>query len=196
MPYIASKTRIITIAASTLAFAAGCAGTEANVAPYRAYQSQIQELESHYDECCTKDCRTKRRTDQPVSESAVVRFTLISKQDIDTVRARIKQAFGLQVPNKPAASPSSVSPHGSTAHHQRATHRSAYKLQVRDEIGGHTGVIEIAIDRNGDSSHLRILYDAGGKDRFPPGEGFRRLVEAKIHAALHGQATDARSSDN
>lgn len=198
MPYAASRTMLIALAASALVFATGCAGTEANVTPYRGYQSEIQELETDYEECCTKDCCTKRRTNQPVAETTAVRFTLTSEQDVATAYARIKQAFGLQTPNKPAsaATTSSTSPRQNVTSHHRTTPRSGYSMQARGEIGGHTSVIEIAIDRNGNGSRLTILYDAGGEDRFPPGEGFRRLVAAKIHAALHDQATDAHDSGN
>ncbi|MCO6440725.1 MAG: hypothetical protein J5I81_06465 [Nitrococcus mobilis] len=198
MPYVASKTRIIALAASALAFAAGCAGTEANVAPYRVHHSEIQELETGYKECCTKDCCTKRRTNQPTAETTAVRFTLTSKQDIDTVRARLEQAFGFQAPDKPAsaAASSPASLRQDVIPHHRTIPRSDHSVQARGEIGGHTGVIEIAINRDGNGSHLTILYDAGGKERFPPGEGFRRLVAAKIHAALHDQATGAHGSGN
>ncbi|EAR20674.1 hypothetical protein [Nitrococcus mobilis] len=189
---------IIALAASALAFATGCAGTEADVTPYRGHQSEIQELKTDYEECCTKHCCTKRRTNQPVAETTAVRFTLTSEQDVATAYARIKQAFGFQTPDKPASASatSSSSPRQDATPRHRTTPRSGYSMQARSEIGGHTSMIEIAIDRNGSGSRLTILYDAGGEERFPPGEGFRRLVAAKIHAVLHDQAPDAHDSGN
>lgn len=191
MKYPASRIIIVVAAtAGVLTFAAGCTTSGANTQQYRIRESGIQELKTEHG-----DCDTGRSAAQEAEKAEKVHFTLTSEQNVDAAYARIKRAFGFQAPDEraPAADTQRASPPQDVAYLYRMAPGVAYSMREKRQIDGHAGVIKIDIERDGSGSRLAILYYAGGKDHFPRGEGFRRLVEAKVRKALRSGATANRA---
>lgn len=192
MRYAACRISMVALAASVLVFITGCMTTGgARTEQYHLRESGIQTLSTAPSDCGTGDSAV-----QAVADAEKVRFTLISEQNVDAAYARIKQAFGFHPPNErtPTAGIPDAPPRPGAAYHYRIAPGVGYSMRERRQINRHTGVIQINIEHNdgndggsnGNSSgsRLTVLYNAGGKDGFPRGEGFRRLVEAKVREAL------------
>ena len=180
MRHRAYRTLLIALAAGVLALASGCVGTNARVEPYRMRQSEIQELKTDYGDCCISHGAT-----QAGGETEEVRFTLTSERDVDAAYARLKRAFGFRGDNRASAADTTTQAPRPETDHGRAASGGGYSMRARRTVGGHPGMLQIDIERNEHGgSRLLVAYEAGGEGRFPAGEGFRRLLAAKIREAL------------
>lgn len=168
------------LVAGLLALASGCMTSNARVEPYRIPQSGIEELEADYGDPCATPCASKSE------DSEEVRFTLTSEQTVEAAYARLERAFGSPGDTERASSEDPTQAPGDEAGAPHGTADGEYRLRAQRTIGGHAGVLRINIEpkKNG-GSRLAVAYKAGGAGRFPAGEGFRRLLAAKIWEALH-----------
>lgn len=181
MSYPTSRIISPALVAGLLALASGCMTSNARVEPYRIPQSGIEELEADYGDPCATPCAAGTSED-----TEEVRFTLTSEQTVEAAYARLKREFGSPGDTKRASSeePAAHEP-GDEAGAPHGTADGEYRMQAQRTIGGHAGVLRIDIEpKKHGGSRLAVAYKAGGAGRFPAGEGFRRLLAAKIREAL------------